>query len=234
MPELLIDQGNTRLKLGWLSERLDYLGTTDLSGIASSVPERPQRIWLSSVAAVEPRDRLRAALQALPGELVEVSVQRFSRHLPTRYAEQQLGVDRWLGALAGYERAGDACVVVDAGTATTIDAVDANGMHLGGYILPGEALMFEALREGTAIPLHTESAECTDRIPLGTQEAMHCAGLAAQAALIERLRSRLGQDCQVFLGGGNRESLLPFLQSAHAMIPHLVLQGLACLARREK
>jgi len=234
MSELLIDQGNTRLKLGWLSERLDYLGTTDVSEIKTIVPARPQRIWLSSVARGEHRDRLRAALQALGGEVVEVSVTRFSEYLPTRYAKEQLGVDRWLAALAGYERANAACVVVDAGTATTIDAVDAAGTHLGGYILPGEAFTRASLRQNTAIQPQDDPEECTDRIPVGTGEAMRCASLAAQAALIDRVRNRMGQHCRVFLGGGNRESLVPFLQAGHEMIPQLVLEGLACLARREK
>lgn len=234
MSELLVDQGNTRLKLGWLGVHLDYLGAVDVSEIESSTPELPRRIWLSSVAGSNQHERLRAALQGLGSELVEVSVARFSQHLPTRYAQDQLGVDRWLAALAGYERAQGACVVVDAGTATTIDAVDAGGVHLGGYILPGEALMRASLRKGSAIPPQDEPEECIDRIPLGTGEAMRCAGLAAQAALIDRVRGGIGEDCRVLLGGGNRESLLPFLRSGHEMIPELVLQGLACLARREK
>ena len=62
----------------------------------------------------------------------------------------QLGVDRWLAVIGAFHRHRDACCVVDAGTALTIDGVDATGQHLGGFIVPGPRLMVESLLTGTS------------------------------------------------------------------------------------
>lgn len=63
-----------------------------------------------------------------------------------------LGVDRWLALVAGYNSCGCACVVVDCGTAITVDFVDSCGQHLGGLIAPGLQLLQAALSEKTALP----------------------------------------------------------------------------------
>ena len=60
----------------------------------------------------------------------------------------RLGVDRWMGALAGYQLAGGCCAV-DCGSAITIDFVLPGGSHLGGFIIPGLRLMKESLKLGT-------------------------------------------------------------------------------------
>ena len=61
----------------------------------------------------------------------------------------RLGVDRWLAMVAAYNKHHQAVLVIDAGSAVTLDVVDQNGFHLGGYILPGTSLMVESLRRGT-------------------------------------------------------------------------------------
>ena len=233
MAELLVDQGNSRLKLGWLDEGLREIAIAELDQIAAQLPAHPDRVWVSSVAGEDHTMALRTALARLRVEVREVSVERYRRHLPTHYAADQLGVDRWLAALAGYDSAQGSCVVVDAGTATTIDLVDASGVHQGGYILAGEALATGALLAHTAIRLDDAAPDCLGGVPRATREAIRCGGLAAQASLVERARSDLGEGCRVFIGGGNGDVLCPYLRSEHEKMPQLVLQGLACLARRE-
>jgi type III pantothenate kinase len=146
---------------------------------------------------------------------------------------QQLGVDRWLAALAGHTHARGSCVVVDAGTTTTIDLIDATGTHVGGYILPGEDLMAKAIQDATAIDLSAAEVACSDAVPRSTAGAIRCGSLGAQAALVERARASLGAGCVVFIGGGNMQALLPCLKGDYRPLPQLVLEGLACLARRE-
>lgn len=71
---------------------------------------------------------------------------------------RRLGVDRWAALVAARARIPDAgCIVIDAGTAITVDAIDAAGRHRGGVILPGLRMMFEGL--GAAQQLHTVSNE---------------------------------------------------------------------------
>ena len=233
MPELLVDMGNTRLKLGWLADELEVLGAVERTGdIVGLLPGTPQRIWVSSVAGAHRTASLLDELARLDGELVQVEVARFQEQLPTRYDMHQLGVDRWLAALAGYTRARGSCVVVDAGTATTIDLVDHTGTHIGGYILPGEELMLKAIQDATAIDISSSEVGCRDTPPRATAQAMRCGSRAAQAALVDRARESLGPDCTVFLGGGNMQALVPFLKGDHQPVQQLVLEGLACLARR--
>ena len=62
---------------------------------------------------------------------------------------ERLGVDRWLALIAARERSKQPTVIVDAGSACTIDLLDSEGRHLGGYILPGLTAMGEALVRGT-------------------------------------------------------------------------------------
>lgn len=58
---------------------------------------------------------------------------------------RQMGVDRWLAIVAGYHRVKEACLIIDAGSAITIDVLRSNGRHLGGYIVPGLQLMRHTL-----------------------------------------------------------------------------------------
>jgi type III pantothenate kinase len=76
------------------------------------------------------------------------SQERFSG-VRNAYSEPStLGVDRWLGILAGFHATGGCCVV-DCGSAITIDFVLDSGQHLGGFIAPGIRLMKESLKLGT-------------------------------------------------------------------------------------
>ena len=234
MADLLVDLGNTRIKLGWLDDGLQVLAAVETpADILARVPGMPERIWLSTVARERRTEELVRTLAVLNGELVRVTVDRYRHCLPTRYNPAQLGLDRWLAALAAHERAGGACVVVDAGTATTIDLIDADGAHAGGYILPGEGLMVRSIEEATAIRLSRDSSGCGSAIPITTVDAVRCGSLQAQAALIEQACHALGPACPVLIGGGNAHALLPLLHGESRLVEQLVLEGLACLGRRE-
>ena len=63
---------------------------------------------------------------------------------------RELGADRLVNAVAGYDRCGDACVIVDFGTAITYDAVSSAGEYLGGIITPGIEISIEALTSRAA------------------------------------------------------------------------------------
>jgi len=69
----------------------------------------------------------------------------------------KLGMDRWLALVAAYVRCRRACVVIDLGTAITVDFVDAAGQHLGGYIAPGSKLLRTGLKRHTRLIRYDES-----------------------------------------------------------------------------
>lgn len=231
---LLIDAGNSRIKWGWsdAAQRLsaDVAGTDTaradvamLTGCWSAA-----RRCIYSCVAGEVIDALLSS--ALPPDcrVHRVRATAHACEVTNLYHEpSQLGADRWAALIGARMLFDGALVVVCAGTATTIDALDADGRFLGGYILPGVELMMESLARRTAgLPLARGQAS---EWPRNTDDAIlnGCAG--AQAALVEQLRQRLG-NARVVLSGGGCDVLLPRLVPPPERVDHLVLQGLARMA----
>ena len=148
---------------------------------------------------------------------------------------RQMGVDRWLAMLAAHREFSCAVCVVDAGTAVTIDQVDADGRHLGGVIVPGLGLMRRALlgetgRIGESVV--NEAGSGTGRGVLGhsTDEAIDGGGLAAICGLIEQCAAELAgrsRDNVLVVTGGDAVRIVPHLRVAVESRPRLVLRGLA-------
>ncbi|RMG37408.1 MAG: type III pantothenate kinase [Gammaproteobacteria bacterium] len=233
--DLLIDLGNSQAKLGWLAgETMRILGTA-ASGeeLAGLVSQPPSRIWLCSVVENERKEAFLADAGLSGANVNEITVAGYLRHQPSHYAPDQLGVDRWLGVLACRERGLSPAVVVDTGTATTVDLLDAGGMHLGGYILPGLEAMHQALSVSTALPVRSDGPCGEPAVPATTAEAIACGALYAQVGAIERAFARLGSGCHLVLSGGAAHRLMPHLSHEVVRIEQLVLEGLAVLARKE-
>ncbi|MBA1189911.1 pantothenate kinase [Pseudomonas entomophila] len=147
---------------------------------------------------------------------------------------QRLGLDRWLGALAGFHLAKGACLVLDFGTAAKADFVDAQGQHLGGYICPGMPLMRRQLRTHTRqIRYDDASAEraLEDLSPgRSTVEAVErgCVLMMQGFARgqIESAQARWGEGCTIFLTGGDAPLVQEIAPQAR-LVPDLVFVGLA-------
>ena len=145
---------------------------------------------------------------------------------------EQLGIDRLLAAAAARARApsGSGIVVADAGTALTVDAVDASGIFLGGLILPGLRLGLQALRSGTS---RLPEIDLDPQAPLlgnNTRACLQAGALHGGAALIDglfdRIAARLACPLTGFLTGGDAELLWPHLTRFDQCDPTLVLDGL--------
>jgi type III pantothenate kinase len=244
--QLLIDLGNTRMKWAWRSGgALRDAGVATHRGQASglvpalrTVDHRPQRILLASVAAPGLTTALRAELEGAFGSPVVLAATGTSAcGVRNGYREPtQLGVDRWLAMVAAYAELRRAACVVDAGTAVTVDAVAADGTHLGGYIVPGPALMTSALlretgrlesasRELPPTPagpggFGRDTASC---IALGTR----CAATALVGSALAALRAATATEPALVLTGGDAEKLRAGLPPGALFRPLLVLEGLA-------
>ena len=144
---------------------------------------------------------------------------------------RRLGVDRWLAAVAAWERTQHAVGVISAGTAVTVDLVDAEGRHQGGFIAPGLRLLPEALSRSTA-DVRLEAGAAPRLAPgTDTQQAV-AAGtflmlLAFVDAAIAEIRRRNAPPVAVFLTGGDGPLLAPHLANEASAAPTLVLDGLA-------
>ena len=153
-------------------------------------------------------------------------------------APARIGVDR-LAATAAAHRAtpaGRATVVVDAGTALTVDAVDAEGTFRGGAIAPGLRLGLNALSAGTSFLPQVELAATTPLLGKNTTDSLRSGALHGSAALVEglctRMAAALDHPVAVFLTGGDAPLLQPQIAATHTCDPDLVLRGLALAYRR--
>ena len=151
------------------------------------------------------------------------------------YADPEtLGVDRWLAVLAAYHRWRKAVLVIDLGTATTLDYVDESGQHLGGYIVPGTHLMQSALLKDTAaIDFGAPSQTLAGLVEPGrsTAEAVTWGTLLAVTHLLEGEIDRFGRQypggCVGVLCGGASREIVRHLKSNIIVVPELVLDGLS-------
>lgn len=153
----------------------------------------------------------------------------------------QLGADRWHAMLAARAAYPDrALVIVNAGTATTVDCVAADGRFVGGVIAPGVALMFDSLARQTA-QLPRASGTFVAR-PDNTDDAITTGVLDSQLGLIERRVRRFAAEAGsvlLLLDGGHAATLRPHLALDPALATvrdesNLVLRGVLLRARAQR
>ena len=140
-----------------------------------------------------------------------------------------LGVDRWLALCAAWNASAGSCIVIDAGTALTIDVVAENGQHLGGYIVPGLATMQRSLWDTTQqVKVQTEGTVGSDVYGTDTKSCVANGTLRMCTEFINWVLREAGTaTTTVFLTGGEAEPLLPYLDTEVLFQPYLVLDGLA-------
>jgi type III pantothenate kinase len=143
----------------------------------------------------------------------------------------ETGVDRILNIAAAYEQIEAACVVVDAGSAITIDFCNDNGDFLGGAILPGAQIMLDAMHAHTA-KLPAVKLEVPDG-PIGTnteQAMLHGVYHGIRGAvkeLVENYATELTRWPEVIATGGDAKVLFDGWELIHAVSPDLTLYGVA-------
>ncbi len=235
---LEFDAGNTRIKWRQLSVQsglvLDEGVFTDVDELINShlADERPLQVRMCSVRAAEVTQKIRDwAAVVLGRELAVATVTRHCGGVTNQYTDMsRMGADRWLAMIAAFNKVEGACVIVDAGTALTLDVVNVEGLHEGGFILPGRRMMTGSLEANTAIRLRRIDS---DSIELGndTDAAVLHGALASQVALLHWVLQRLPaaeEPPRVILSGGDAEAIKDNLGSVEAdIIPGLVLDGLA-------
>ncbi|MCC6608289.1 MAG: type III pantothenate kinase [Burkholderiales bacterium] len=238
MNVLAVDAGNTRIKWGF-AEGAEWraLGTAPVEVFDRDAREAwgrlpaPERIAVANVAG----SAVQARLQQLFAQRFAGTPVAWLRPGPAAggvtngYDDPgQLGIDRWAALVAARARHAGDCLVVMAGTATTIDRLDASGTFRGGMILPGLELMKRALARGTA-GLSLAQGAYRDE-PRNTSDAIESGCLAAQSGAIERAYARLPAGSPCFLSGGGARPLVPLLAFTPREVEHLVLEGVLRLA----
>ncbi len=151
----------------------------------------------------------------------------------------RLGADRWVAMIGAWHRMlaqGPArpLVVVMVGTAVTVEAVDAGGRFLGGFILPGHGIMLRALESGTA-GLHVPTGEVRE-FPTNTSDALTSGGTYAIAGAVERMvqhvREHCGAEPACFMTGGAGWKMAPSMSVKFELVDSLIFDGLLEIAQR--
>ena len=256
-PFLLIDAGNSRIKWSVVTQTGETLQGGAFEHAFAHLPDwsgipTPASAWISNVAGAGVAERITGLLDArwsgLPRTFVHAQAQQSG--VTNGYSEPaSLGSDRWcgmIGAHAAYP--GENLLIATFGTATTLEALLADGTFTGGLIAPGWQLMMQSLGSHTAqlptlVPDTARSAlvASTGIFATDTRAALSTGCLLAQAGLIERawhdLRAQLqnehdGQnDFRLILSGGAASEVAAALMVPHTRHDSLVLAGLALIAR---
>lgn len=223
-----LHDGNTFVRDGWVA--LADIGALDAQW--ATLPE-PSSIMIANVAGNEIAANLRklsARWRTVPRWAASVRMQAGVSNL---YDDpSQLGVDRWAALIGARKTCSDPCVVVNAGTATTVDALNAGGEFLGGIIIPGFDLMHEALAANTA-RLSAERGEFS-AFPRSTRDAITSGAVQALCGAVERMRDAMRAaghgEPALIVSGGAGELVARHLGRPVRVVDKLVLEGLVQIA----
>ena len=251
MAFLAIDIGNTRLK--WALYEAAQPGAAPLAQGAEFL-EQIERLAEGPWAALQPpaamlgcavagdavRRRFEEQMEiwdvapqwVVPSES-EAGLRNGYDH-PTR-----LGADRWVAMIGARQHLlarGPArpLVVALVGTAVTVEAIDTDGMFLGGLIVPGHGIMLRALETGTA-GLHVPTGEVRP-FPTNTSDALTSGGTYAIAGAVERLYQHLQQHCGqeplCLMTGGAGWKMAPSMARPFELVENLIFDGLLEIGAR--
>lgn len=238
---LAIDIGNTRTKWGCFDTHgvLVEQGAADNFSIAMLTSTFRQhgdcrRAVVSNVAGEVIGARMAQVLAGLNIPALWIKSQAVACGVSNGYeSPETLGTDRWAALIAAWNTHHAPCIVVNAGTAMTVDALSGAGDFLGGLIVPGLGLMRTSLATGTAA-VSPALGQWRD-FPATTADAVHTGMVSALAGAIRHmsdlLELREGRSPVCLLSGGDAETVASALPLSTTIAPHLVLQGLVLLEK---
>jgi len=251
MKILAIDVGNTNTKFGVFSG-LDLVHSDFAPTSRMLEASGWESIWNRVTKNADPALEIsRIAYSIVVSELRSLLENWLSRHFPEipvtsvcagsypfrieYLTPETLGPDRLADALGGFRRYGGPLIVVDFGTAVTMNVIDLAGNFLGGIIAPGSRLMARALADGTSqLPtIHPEFPAS----PIGrsTQESIASAvtyGLVELVdGMIERISKELGTPIPAVATGGNGKVITELSKHITDYNPYLTLEGIVEFAR---
>ena len=242
---LAIDAGNTRTKWAALHNETGVVlahGVLDSDTIPTAW-QHCDRIAVANVAGKDQHVFLDQQLKALGVPVRWHTSAMQAAGLVNGYTQpEQLGIDRWAAMVAAWQYYQRSCLVVNAGTALTVDMIEqtaaGQARFIGGIIMPGMRLMQTSI--GNAAAGIGQVNGVFQDFPLNTQDAVYSGSLYALSGAVDNLLQMLGEHCgqivPCMLSGGDATTLLPLLQKhvlarEYHLEQNLVLQGLWYLER---
>jgi type III pantothenate kinase len=238
---LLIDIGNTQIKYVFqevgtaaLFSEVTYCEyATFLSKLAKNTFSNVCTIIVANVKGNE----IVAAIESWASKhniyFLQVHSQEKAFGVCSSYQKStHLGIDRWLALIAAHQLyPKQNVIIVDAGTATTIDLLNANGQHLGGWIMPGIQTMYDSLLSNTqkiiADPINIAS------VAFGV-DSSECLNYGIWAMTIGSVKEAIVQANKninldkIVLTGGNGQQIADLLAEDCELVPELLFHGLSC------
>lgn len=250
---LLIDNGNTRTKFAVyqqgellyevkvVNSELATTMTEDWVQYVTSTMKDDIRVFGCSVGSSNDREVIAERLRRAGLQVNWLTTADKAGGVINGYQKdwQQLGADRWFALVGYYQLKQENTVIIDAGTALTIDWLTHSGQHLGGWIIPGRRLMQQSLHTGTANLTSLLTESCYREPAINTQQGMsfgvHYALVGAISQAIKASENVFQQQpFSVIVTGGDGERLLKSLQNVedicYTRIDDLVFKGLAFAA----
>jgi type III pantothenate kinase len=258
MSVLLLDAGNTRLKWA-VSERGRFVQQGAFAYAWQALSEQFEAQWAALLASHPIKklvlcnvagERLESALQhwlddrvnqempfqeTAPLTIEPVTAQAQAFGVKCAYEEPaQLGADRWAALVAARHHIAGACCVIDAGTALTIDVLNDEGVHVGGVIAPGMAIMRQSLQMNTAQVDADDTVNATlfsvRNTAAAVQAGIMAAAVGAVRQVLAQCRKQGLQTPVCVVTGGDAQALLPNLPGQSVLETEWVLKGLAIIA----
>lgn len=247
---LLVDVGNSSVKWGMLNEN-------NLSSMSQQLHhkdikasffincweslDKPEKILLSCVANQKILEALEQACDQLwATQVINISSAKEGFGLVNGYKQPlELGSDRWCSMIAALNETNSDFIVISCGSAVTIDVVTRSekqdsGMHQGGYILPGLAMMKKSLEKQTAdVKVDSEFKNVTLLPAKSTTDCVDSAILLSVVKLIETVyeqQRKLNKNTKCILSGGDASLVAELLSIEYLLMPDLVLRGLAVIS----
>ncbi|WOX06777.1 type III pantothenate kinase [Microbulbifer pacificus] len=251
---LELDQGNTRGKWRLIRATPVAGGETEIVArgvfapgpwwLEAALPVcwlecAPRRVRVANVAGRDVESAIEARLLRDLGVVAEFArVSAACDGVRCAYAQvEKLGVDRWLAVLAAYRRSPAPALVVDCGSAVTLDLLGGGGEHLGGYIVPGLGLMRRALYSDTdAVKVAESFAPGMSLAPgTNTQDAVNRGLPLMVLGAVDQAFGFLQQQCaatgaaapRLLLTGGDGALLASLSERPFVLLEDLVMEGLA-------
>jgi type III pantothenate kinase len=234
---VLVDIGNSRTKY----QLAEHKGSSDRITVNNTTIDEQwldlhwsnaESITIASVKGGELSKRIKqwAVKKQIPIQFIATEKERFGitncYHIPER-----LGVDRWLSLIGGsfvYPNKG--LVIVDAGTATTLDVLDKDGNHQGGWILSGIDIMLDQIGKNTSKVKYSINDEPSTLFGQSTSDCVNNAAWAATVGMINlgisKASNEYSIDCCILLGG-NAQKLSSLITFPNVIVnEELIFEGL--------
>ena len=240
MNTLLIDVGNSQLK--WLMGQ--QLGKTPLQRLNRSENclaeltllwrqlESVEVVVIANVTDTQMTKEIISVCESLWPQVrcLSAVTEKASHGVTNSYLQpERLGVDRWLVLIASWVQYSKPVIVVDCGTAITVDALNQQGQHLGGLIIPGLTLMQHSLAQNT-FALSKSNVSFKPALANATEPAIANGSVLAAAGLVEKVVNDLEQteaeSFQLVLTGGDASQLKQAINRPCILDPELIFKGL--------